>query len=176
MCSTNIGTETAPRAVSSAKTLSEIREKVISSQRTKRRPLQCGSQGLGWIPRQCVGCHCSSLSRTHACRWKGSWEWANSTPGLSGPGVPPGIEPQPSEQPQAWCLEKRDWSFPSSAFPVQYRFPKGFQTQIPSNPDPLTRLFSDLGFMKSFQFFLLNQLLCCFFQLPSSSKCLPLLQ
>lgn len=30
--STNLGTETAPRAVSSAKTLSEIREKVISSQ------------------------------------------------------------------------------------------------------------------------------------------------
>lgn len=39
LCSTNLGTETAPRAVSSAKTRSEIREKVISSQRTKRRPL-----------------------------------------------------------------------------------------------------------------------------------------
>lgn len=76
----------------------------------------------------------------------------------------------------AWCLEKTDWSFPSSASPVQHRFPNGFQIQIPSNPDPLTRLVSDLSFMKSFQFFLLNQLFCCFFQLPPSSKCLPLLQ
>lgn len=142
----------------------------------KTKATACGSQGLGWSPRPCVGCHSSSLFRTHACRWKGSWEWANSTPGLSGPRAPPGTEPQPSEQPQAWYLEKRDWSFPSSASPVQYRFPNGFQTQIPSNPDPLTHLFSDLSFMKSFQFFLLNQLFCCFFQLPPSSKCLPLLQ
>lgn len=49
MCSTNLGAETAPRAVSSAKTLSEIQEKVISSQRTKRRPLRVAVRAWGGL-------------------------------------------------------------------------------------------------------------------------------
>lgn len=161
VCSTNLGIETAPVVVSSAKTLSESQGKVVSSQRTKLRPLVCGTKGLGLFPRLCVGCCSSSLCRTRVCRWKGSWEWANSTPGPSRPQSPT----------RDWVRAFRIATSPVSQrretylSPVQYRFPKASTSRSPGSQTHSlsSSLFSDLSFVKSFQFFLLNQLFCCFF-------------
>lgn len=54
MRSTNLGTETAPRAVSSAKTLPEIREKGLYPHRGQNGVTAVWAVRPGWIPRQCV--------------------------------------------------------------------------------------------------------------------------
>lgn len=98
--------------------------------------------------------------------------------GSPGPRVPPGTEPGPFQELQAWPLREERLISPQPAFPRAGPISKGLPDPDSQDPRPtlISSLFSHLSLMKSFQFFLLNQLFCCFFQLPSSSKCLPLLQ
>lgn len=167
--------------MSSAGTLAGSQGKVVSSQRTRPSPPLCVSRALGWFPRPCVGCH--SRLPLQDTRWQMEKQLGVGQCqhlGSSGPRVPPGVGSGPLEWPQIWSFREERLTFPlAPSPPIQQRLPEGFPNQLPG-PRPQAHLFksslfSDLSFMKSLQFFLLNQLFCCFLQLPSSSECLPLL-
>lgn len=177
---TNLGVKTAPNSGQfSRDTVRKSGEGCILPG-DKTKSLQCGSQGLGWFPRPWVACH-SRLTLQDTClQVERQLGGASSTPGLSRPQNPTKHWVRIFRTATNLVIRRRETDlFPSPSPPIQYRLPKGFPIQLPG-PSPqahslMLSLCSDLSFMKSFQFFLLNHLFYCVLQLPSS-KCLPLLK